>query len=336
VALRHKVIAAAVLACCALAMTACSNKNGSASGGSGSSAGAGGTYYWLQGLSGNPTHALAMNSFLGQCKTEGLKCEAITATGGSVDDFVNLMPKALAKGDAAGFAVWGDSPAYYPYFSQAKVPIVRMHFYQPEGTYPGKVYFTGADAGSYAKNAADAMCKKLQDDGKTAGSVAITQASSNVTENQVASTFTTEMKSMCPSTKVLGSQAEGTDPPAAAAKAVSLIQANSDIVAAFSTTGGGATTWTNAQNQTGKSLIVIGVDYTRQNLDNVKAGKIYALIGQPVAKESQEVATVFHQLKDGKTVPYWTKLDAPIITKDGAGENGIQFYYDLLSTIPGA
>jgi ribose transport system substrate-binding protein len=339
-------IAAVVLACCALGISACSSSK--SGGGPGSTAGSGGpsssggpaaksgTYYWLQGFSGNPTSELAVQSFLGQCKTEGLKCDAITSTGASVDDFVNLMPKALAKGDALGIAVWGDSPAYFPYFRQAKVPIVRMHFFEKDGYYPGQVYYTGADPAQYAKAAADSMCTKLKADGKTSGTVAITQASSNVTENAVSSTFTTEMKSVCPSTNVLGAQSEGTDAPAAVAKAVSIIQAHSDIVAALSTTGGGAATWSGAETQTGKNITVIAVDYTRQNLDLVKSGKIYALIGQPVAAESQEVATIFNDLRNGKTVPYYTKLEAPIITKDGAGPDGIQFYYDLLSKIPGA
>ncbi|MDT4915184.1 MAG: ribose transport system substrate-binding protein [Pseudonocardiales bacterium] len=341
---RQGLIAAAVLACCALGIAACSSsKSGGGSGGSASTSGSGsssaaksGTYYWLQGFSGNPTSELAVQSFLGQCKTEGLKCAAITSTGASVDDFVNLMPKALAKGDALGIAVWGDSPAYFPYFKQAKVPIVRMHFYEKDGYYPGKVYYTGADPAQYAKAAADSMCTKLKADGNDSGTVAITQASSNVTENAVSSTFTTEMKSVCPSAKVLGAQSEGTDAPAAVAKAVSIIQAHSDIVAALSTTGGGAATWSGAQTQTGKKITVVAVDYTRQNLDLVKSGKIFALIGQPVAKESQQVATIFNDLGKGKTVEYYTKLEAPIITKDGAGAQGIQFYYDLLNKIPGA
>jgi ribose transport system substrate-binding protein len=338
VARRRRLIAAvAAVACCGLGAAACSSDSPSDGGSpSGGGSAAKGTYYWLQGFSGSPTSQLAVQSFLGQCKTEGLKCDAITSTGSSVDDFVNLMPKALAKGDALGIAVWGDSPAYFPYFKQAKVPVVRMHFYQPEGYYPGKVYYAGADAGQYAKAAADSMCQKLKADGKELGEVAVTQASSNVTENQVAETFTSEMKTVCPTTKVLGSQAEGTDAPAAVAKAVSIIQAHGDIVGALSTTGGGPATWSGAQTQTGKSLIVVGPDYTRQNLDLVKSGKIFALIGQPVAKESQQVATIFSELRDGKTVPFYTKLDAPIITKDGSGQNGIQFYYDLLGSIPGA
>jgi ribose transport system substrate-binding protein len=333
------VVAAALFACCTLGVSGCSGDDGGPTAGSDSSGGGSaqkGTYYWLQGFSGNPTSQLAVQSFLGQCKTEGLTCQAITSTGSSVDDFVNLMPKALAKGDALGIAVWGDSPAYFPYFKQAKVPVVRMHFYQPEGYYPGQVYYTGADPAQYAKGAADAMCQKLKADGKESGTVAITQASSNVTENAVADTFTSAMKSVCPTTKVQGAQAEGTDAPAAVAKAVSIIQSTDGIVGALSTTGGGAATWSGAQTQTGKNLTVIAVDYTRQNLDLVKSGKIYGLIGQPVAKESQQVATIFKNLRDKKPVEYYTKLQAPIITAAGTGENGVQFYYDMLSKIPGA
>ena len=53
---------------------------------------------------------------------------------------------------------------------------------------------------------------------------------------------------------MLKPEEEGFDPPKAIAKAVAIIQANPDIVAALSTTGGGPTTWAGAQQEAGKKM----------------------------------------------------------------------------------
>ena len=106
------------------------------------------------------------------------------------------------------------------------------------------------------------------------------------------------------------------DPPKAIAKAVAIIQANPDIVAALSTTGGGPTTWAGAQQETGVDLVAIGMDYTRVNLDLVKDGEMYAVVGQPLWDESYEAAKLLQAMAAGEEVPYWTEMDAPIITAD--------------------
>jgi ribose transport system substrate-binding protein len=122
-----------------------------------------------------------------------------------------------------------------------------------------------------------------------------------------------------PNIKVLGAQVEGLDPVQAVAKAVSIMQANPDITGAFSTTGGGPQTWAGAQKQTNKKIMAIGMDYTRANLDLVKSGQIYAIVAQPLWPEAQGTADLLDKLHRGQKIPWWTKLPAPIVTKDKLG-----------------
>ena len=128
--------------------------------------------------------------------------------------------------------------------------------------------------------------------------------------------------------KVLAPQEEGFDAPKAISKAVSILQANPDVVAAFSTTGGGATTWAGAQREAGRKIVAVGMDYTRVNLDLVKEGQMHAIIGQPLWEESYGAAALLDKAARGEKVVWWTKLPAPFITRDKLGP-----YYSLLDKI---
>ncbi len=139
----------------------------------------------------------------------------------------------------------------------AGIPVVAPHFKVDEGTWPANVVIVGTDPAVYAAEAAKAICEVV---GDKDGSVALTQGSFNTTENLVSETFTATMAEVCPKLKVLAPEEEGFDPPKAIAKAVAIIQANPDIVAALSTTGGGPTTWAGAQQETGVDWVAIGMD----------------------------------------------------------------------------
>src|SRR5438552_2206321 len=81
---------------------------------------------------------------------------------------------------------------------------------------------------------------------------------------------------------------------------------NPAVVAALSTTGGGPITWANAQKETGRKLVIVGMDYTRVNLDLVKSGEVYAVIGQPLWEESYRAAELLAKALRGEKVEWWT------------------------------
>ncbi len=300
---------------------------------------AGKKFYWLQGLMGHPVHQLVQKGFMEGCKQQQIDCEIIGTPNDDIASALTLVGQANAKGNMAGISVWsGGSPLWIPEFQKLPqdMPMAIPHFVVPEGFYPAKhVYVISADAGKYAHEAADAMCNQLKSQGQDqAGSVAVTQGSVNVTENTVSAEFTAEMGQVCPKLKVLFPQEEGFDAPKAIAKAVAIMQANPDLVGALSTTGGGPTTWAGAQKQAGKKIPAIGMDYTRVNLDLVKSGDIFGIVAQPLWDESMKTAEMLKRSALGETLPYRTVLPAPIVTKDGTGENGLDHYYQIINQIP--
>ena len=288
-----------------------------------------GMFYWIQPLKGHPVHQLTQAAFLTACREEGLNCQVVGPDEPDVQKTIAAAEQVLAKGDAAGVSFWTGTPAYEEVIKKmeaAGIPVVAPHFKVPEGTWPKNVVIVGTDPAVYAEAEAKALCEYLGPDKE--GSVAITQGSFNTTENLQAEVVTKTLNQVCPKLKVLPPEEEGFDPPKAIAKAVAIIQANPDIVAAISTTGGGPTTWAGAQQETGVKLVAIGNDYTRVNLDLVKKGEIWALVGQPLWEESYQAAKLLKKMAAGETVPYWTEMPAPIITAADVDQ-----YYAMLDRV---
>ena len=136
------------------------------------------------------------------------------------------------------------------------------------------------------------------------------------------------MKKKYPNVKVLDPIEEGFDTPTAIDRATAIIQANPDIVGAFSTTGAGPSTWAGAQENTGKNIVAIAMDYSRVNLDLVKEGKIYGVIAQPLYAEFAIAAELLDTLLRGGEIEYDNLLEAPLVTQDNIDE-----YYIILEKV---
>jgi len=273
------------------------------------------TFYWVQPLKGHPVHQMTQIAFTEGCKKLGFRAVIIGAENEDISATISLAEQALAKGDAAGMAVWAMSPAWNPFIEKASrngLPIVIPHFPAPEGSIPGASGVISCDPAAYAAAVAQAIGQAIG--GK--GTVAITQGSFNSTENLVAEVFARTIKQLHPAVKVLPPLEEGFDAPKAISRAVSILQANPGVVAALSTTGNGATTWAAAQREAGRKIVAVAMDYTRVNLDLVKDGSIFAVVGQPLWEESFGAAELLGRLGRGEKIPWWTKFPAPIITKE--------------------
>ncbi len=312
-------VAVAVVA--ALVAGALTAKAGAGGGGSK------GNLLWVQPLRDHPVHRLMQAGFMQRCKQIGWTCEIVgnpSASEFDVPATIALAEASLARKEFKAAGIYSPDPAIYPFIrkvSKQGLPVVSWHIPIKQGTVQGLTATTGTDPAAYARASAVAIGRRIG--GR--GTVAVTEGSFNTVENLVAKTFTATMKQRYPNVKVLKPQVEGFEPSAAIAKAVSILQANQDVTAAFSTTGGGPATWAGAQRQAGKKLVIIGMDYVRQNLDLVRKGEVYAVVGQPLYEESARTADLLAALASGKKVPYSNNLPAPIITKAKLGK-----YYALL------
>jgi len=286
--------------------------------------------YWIQPLKGHPVHQLTQLAFKEGCKKAGYECEIVGTDGQDIAGTIALAEQCLARDDAAGLAIWAANPAYNSFIEKAGkagVPVVLPHFPAPEGSIPGASCIISCDPAEYAREIADRIGQLAG--GK--GTVAITQGAFIPNENLVAETLTRTLVTKHPEMKVLKPIEEGFDAPGAIAKAVSLLQGNPGIVAAVSTTGGGPVAWANARRETGRDLIVVGMDYTRANLDLVKNGAVYAVVGQPLWEESFGAAELLARAARGERLSWWIKLPAPLITKDK-----LTSYYELVDKVEAA
>jgi ribose transport system substrate-binding protein len=292
-----------------------------------------GVFYGIWNTAWHPVHQLMQQSFLDGCKKLGLRCQLATTDEQTIDAWVAVASQAVARPDAAGFLMYaGGNPVIKSLIQKAKdqgQPVVEPHFHIPQGTFPDNYVNISEDVAAITDPVAKGMCAELVKEGKDqAGSVAITENNHNPTEDTMAGAFKTAMNKYCPKLKVLDVVMEGAEPTAAIAAAVGVIQANPDIVAGFSTTGGGPTTWAGAQDQTGKKVVSVGMDYTQVNLDLVKSGKVFGIVAQPIYDEMSGAAGLLYAMANGKTEPYWTVLPAPLVTAAD-----VQPYYDILAKL---
>lgn len=289
-----------------LVLTACGQKPGP------------GKLYWIQPLKGHPVHQMTQIAFKAGCAKEGFVGEIIGTDAADIGGTIALAEQVIARGDAKGLAVWANSPAWKPLIERARragIPVVIPHFPMPEGSLPGATGVIACDPAAYAREAARFIGEQI----KGAGTVAITQGGFNSTENQVSEVFIAELRRLHPAVKVVGPEEEGFDPAKSIAKAAAILQANPGVVAALSTTGGGPITWAGAQKETGRRLVVVGVDYTRVNLDLIERGEVQAVIAQPLWEESFGAAGLLATVVKGGKIPWWTTLPAPLVGKDGLG-----------------
>ncbi len=308
------VVLVALLALVALVVTACGSSGSSSSSGSKSaSSGSRGTLLWVQPLRNNPVHRIMQGGFLSECKRLGYGCQIVGSETLDMPSTAPLVDAVLSRGGVKAMGVYAYDQSTYPFITRwgKDYPIVSWHIPVAQGTVQGLDATTGCVPTDYARNVALAIGRQIN--GR--GTVAVTEGSFNTIENLVARTFTDTMAARYPNVKVLKPQVEGFDAPAAKARAVSILQSDPTINAAFSTTGGGPVTWAGAQQASGRRLTIVGMDYVQQNLDLVKSGQVFAVVGQPLFQEGARTADLLAQLAQGKRVSYDNPLPAEIITR---------------------
>lgn len=271
---------------------------------------------WVQAMKDHPVHRLMQAGFLDKCKELGYTCEVVgdpSATNWDIPATLPLAEAALSRTKFDAVGVYGPDPAIYSYITKlAKegLPVVTWHVLPPEGTVEGLKAAAAQDIAAAGTNAAIAIGDKLG--GK--GTVALTQGASNDTENAMSDAFRKTIAEKYPEIKVLETQMEGFEPSAAEGKAIAILQGNPDVTAAFGTTGNSIQTWSGAARKAGRDVVIIGMDYIRQNLDLVKSGAAYGIVAQPLYEESAKVAELLGALAKGETVEYLNVLPSKVIT----------------------
>lgn len=272
-------------------------------------------FRWPHDNAAHPVTRLMLAGYMQACKDFGLLCEDMGIDGDNTPGVLALIEQSVTLGTSGMlFAVF--QPAHYqPVIdaTNAGIPIVSFHFAVDRKNTPGLLAFAAPDMGDYATKAGYAMAEKAN----CGSPIGTTQSILNTGENLVIENFKKAYLEKCPDAVLLETQMEGYDPVAAIAVASAIIQANPDIKGGFSSTGNGPTTWAKAAQESGKKigeLIIISMDYVKPNLDLVKSGEVYMLVGQPLFEEMYYSTTLLVLNMMGYPVPYEHYLPSPMIT----------------------
>lgn len=281
---------------------------------------------FVQPMKDHPVHRLMQAGLLQECKRLGFVCKVVGNASASNWDDVGSLPLVdaeMARKKYGGIAIYPVSPVLFKLadkLAKKGYPIMGWHAV-PQPRPAGFIASVAQLVPNAGKGPAEEICRIH----KNQGTVAITEGSLNDEENTKAAAFKEQLSKSCPAMKTTEIGIEGFDPTKAVAVAVGMLSADKDIVAAYSTTGNGAQTWSQAAAQTNRKITIIGMDYIRQNLDLIRDGKVYGVVAQPLYEETAMMVKLFDQLFKGQKIKYSHILPSKIVTKANIDE-----YYKIV------
>jgi len=273
-------------------------------------------------LRSHPVVQMMIAGFMSRAQELGYEPHLFSPDGADAPEAHGMMESGIALFGIRGISIHNmdDSTAHYiNRIADQGIAVVMGHTFISEedrDNFPGLLAFAATSAVDYGREAAIEIGTQI--DGQ--GTVAITLGDFNRTEITAAESFTETMNEMFPDVVVLEPVEEGFDLPTAIQRATAIAQANPDLVAAFSTTGGGPSTWAGAQRNIGRQLVIISMDYTRANLELVRAGEVHALVAQPLVEAWARTAELLDSYLRGYPIEFANVLPAPLITLDNVDE----------------
>lgn len=288
----------------------------------------------------HPVHRIVQMAFLTTGTEMGYNAIIGGLDEGSSQELMTKYESVIANGCEGGL-LWSGDDTFYQFMRDMSemcyfvVPHFAHEYVDTKSFISRNIC---AQAKEYGYTAGEFMLEKLAEAGITSGTIGNTQAGANVTENACSDAFRKAIKDSGANFKVADVVFEGLELSAASTKIVGIINSNPDIVAGFGTTGGSCQSWDLAMQQTGKKLVVVGVDYTEYNIDLVADGVIAGLVAQPLFDEGANSVKTLDALFKGETFSdsaenWWLKCDAPIAYVGGEGVSDIEYYRPLVDEV---
>lgn len=300
------------------------------------------TLTWASILTNHPVLRCCELGFVEACQELGYNYQIVGSEGTDFNE-MNAAAEAAAAAGSSGILSWvGDEVAANGVTilkNDYDCVVGAPHMYWEEGSVPGLAFSLACDSTTYGTEVANFMAERLE--GKT-GSIAITQAAYVTNEDAAAAAFTARISALQAEGKLAGVTVlepvlEGGDDITESTNVnASIIQAHPDLIGAFSTTGSGPVTWSNAARKCGKEagdLVIVSMDYTADNLAELESGYCTAIVAQPLYEEGYIGVQYIDSILRGEPVDYWTELDAPLVYNGGEGVHDPATYVDILSRV---
>ncbi len=289
----------------------------------------------------HPVHRIAQMAFITKSRDLGYRAIVSGLDEGSIQELSTKFESTITNG-AKGVLLWAGDDAWYELMRNhaSSCTFVVAHFAHE---YTDTKNFISRNITSYAaaygKETADFLVEKLAEKNITTGTLGISQAGPNVTENAASDAFRQRIAEIAPGFTCADTVYEGTEVAEAAVKVTAILQSYNDIVGGFGTTGGSAQSWTLAMQDTQKTgLVVVAVDYTEYNIGQVRNGTIAAIVAQPLYEECQEAAVSIDAVLNGAdfttSADEWLlAMEAPLAYIGGEGVNDIEYYEPLIHRV---
>jgi ribose transport system substrate-binding protein len=193
-----------------------------------------------------------------------------------------------------------------------KIPVLT---FEEQMYVPGQITNVANDQILMGRMAADLIAKKIGGQGKV-WIMGFQPGVSSTDKRRIG--FQAEIKKY-PGIKLLGEQYAGTDSTKAAQQTSAILQANPDLKAVWGEDAYGIQGVINAVNQAGKKgkIVIVSPDMLSNEVDWVRNGDAYALIGQQPYKEGFQAAQTILQALKGKKFPRQVYISNPflVVTK---------------------
>ncbi len=131
--------------------------------------------YWVQPIRSHPVHQLTQTAFKAGCEKLGYDCEVVGTERMDGPGTVAMARQIMAKGDAAGLAVWAGDAVYYQLINEAtgkNIPVVIVHFPTDQKDVPNATGVVSGDPDGYAGEAAAFIGQQIQQQHGGKGTVA--------------------------------------------------------------------------------------------------------------------------------------------------------------------
>ncbi len=289
----------------------------------------------------HPVHRIAQAGFVIKGEEFGFQAGIVGLDESSIKELIAKIESSITTG-VVGAAVWVGDDSMYQMMRTLSDQCVFIVPHFTHNYLDCKDFMSrniSALPAEYGKNVAVYMVEQLAKRGITSGTIGVTQASGNLTENAVNDAFRNELLRLGANFSVTETIYEGVEVSGAAAKITGIIQSHTNIVAGLGTTGGSAQAWALAMQNTGRhDLVVVAMDYTEINIDLVTNETITAIVAQPLYAEAQAAAESFDAIFNGKdyTVSedeWFLAMDAPILYANGEGEHDVENYRPIIETV---
>jgi ABC-type sugar transport system substrate-binding protein len=269
----------------------------------------------------NFQHPVVRTMYLGfemACEDYGLSCADYMVQEPDTDAYVSRIEQ-LAAMDCDAAVIYNDSDALVAAATMLteQIPTVSFHTPFAEGESPNTAWVS-ANTAEYGYDAGVRLGEAMGGVGVVATSMS---SAASATESVVLEHFTRAMSERYPDIVVLDPVYETTEFNQATSKASATFVADPEITAVFSTTGGGAKAWSTAARDTGHlpgEILVVGMDYTEENLKLILAGDVYAVVGQPLVEEVYLATKLAYNISKGAIVDEQNYLPCPWVTATNA------------------